>query len=399
MLSRGSLVLGIVLVLAISGCREEAATRNASDTAVDYFLLRAGEALEAGDAERALDLARQALRADSLSARAAFVAGEALQRLGRSREAATAFRHTARLDPDFPEAHLRLGNIAYERGATREALGFYRDEVARRPTATAWYNVGVAYVGLGRTDSARAALEKTLDLDPNHALAWLALSEVNELTGDDAAALSAAERSLSLSPDLAVSRKRVALLYLQSDRVAEAAAHLAAVTARDPLDAEAHYSLGQAYQRLGRTADADRSFARHQSATRLLHTIADLRLRIDENPSDLDAARRLAVLLIANRRHDEAIGIYRRILAAAPDDLNAHTELATALAAQGDVKGAESHYRTVLERDPNRARVWLYLGTLLHRNGRAAEGQEAFDRAVRLDASLRPRVDSLRHAG
>ena len=392
----GSMI--VVLAVAVAACtNEKPEERHAGVTTADYFLLRSGEALDEGDPAQALRFARQAYAADSTSARAAFVVGEALERLGRRREAAVAFRNVTRHDPSFPDAWLKLGNLAYAEKDYQSARTYYLKELSHRESPITWHNAGTAYLVLGNVDSAAAAFENALRLDPRHAPSLLSLSDVSDLNGDGARALAHAERALALQPADPAARRRVAMLYVRDDRTADALPLLEASASADPLDAEALYMLGQAYRRLGRTAESERTLARHAAASGVLDQVAQLEDRIDANPADEAARVRLATLLGAHKRYEDAVVHFRSILNRNPDHIDARVQLATIRAAQGAFEEAEALYRGALERDSSRARVWLYLGTMLTRIGRTEEGREALDRAKTLDPRLSGRVDSTRH--
>lgn len=396
----GSRFLIALAALIFLGCEaRKTNTSTTPGTGAEYFLLRSDEALKRGDYDDALNLALKARQRDSLSAAATFLVGEALHKLGRTSQAEAAFRQTVALDPAFRNAHLRLGNIAYDRGDARAALEFYRMELDGQKSATVWYNFGAAQLKSGRPDSAQMAFEQALRVDPGHVSSHVALSNLKDLDGEIEAAILSAERALSLAPADPHVQKHAGLLYLKVGRTSDALSLLERASNHDLLDSEAHYALGQAYQRLGRPAEAERSFARHEKSKSSRETIDHYRKRLDENPNDRDAALRLARLYLALRHYDDAILHYRALTSSDRNDLRARTELAMALALKGDAAGAEREYRIVLESDPDRADVWMYLGTLLLREGRNVDGEQALARAFELDPSLRARVDSLRNVG
>jgi Flp pilus assembly protein TadD len=62
-------------------------------------------------------------------------------------------------------------------------------------------------------------------------------------------------------PDFAVGRYLLGKILLAKGAVAEAVEELRAAVRLSPDDANAHYQLGQAYQKLGRTDLAEQHFA------------------------------------------------------------------------------------------------------------------------------------------
>ncbi len=96
--------------------------------------------------------------------------------LGRlaAREAAfePAFRHyrdAVRASPGFARAHLDLGFLYVRRGYFRDAARHFDIATRAAPeSARAHALLGGALSTLGETDRARAALERALELDPEH---------------------------------------------------------------------------------------------------------------------------------------------------------------------------------------------------------------------------------------
>jgi len=83
---------------------------------------RANAALEAGQVEEALSLARQGIAADPASAAARLVAARALLRLGRVSDSTDELRRAAQLDPVNPDIQLELGYACARRGDLDDAI-------------------------------------------------------------------------------------------------------------------------------------------------------------------------------------------------------------------------------------------------------------------------------------
>jgi protein O-GlcNAc transferase len=81
---------------------------------------------------------------------------------------------------------------------------------------------------------------------------------------------------------------------------------------------------------------------------------------------------------------DEAIACYRRALALDPDDARAHDELGRILSTRGEAHEAIEHLRAALARDPRLVSAHVELGELLFRDNRAAEAAAAFRSALAL---------------
>ena len=179
--------------------------------------------------------------------------GEGAREAGRAGEAATAYRRTLALVPDFAPAHANLALVLPATGATRVAEaeirraialipdhpllcfnlgnlleaagragagGAFRRSLALDPAqAAAWLNLGVAVQGEGRLAKAEAAAGRALALSPLYAEAWNNLANARRDQGRIRDALLAYGRALALRPGYAdADRNRLAArLYLDDD--------------------------------------------------------------------------------------------------------------------------------------------------------------------------------------
>ena len=105
-------------------------------------------------------------------------------------DARSAYERVLELDPNHIDAHVNLGRILHEGGATAAAEKHYRRarELDARHEIAA-FNHGVALEDLGRVRDAIAAYERALELDPANADAHFNLAGLYEKRGDKAAAL------------------------------------------------------------------------------------------------------------------------------------------------------------------------------------------------------------------
>ena len=101
-------------------------------------------------------------------------AAAGLERVGRLREAETAYRTIAARWPRSFAAHLGLGNTRYALDDFAGAEAAYRDAIAAQPdeSAPAWNNLAYVLAKLGRLEAAVAAAERAVELggaeDPNY---------------------------------------------------------------------------------------------------------------------------------------------------------------------------------------------------------------------------------------
>jgi tetratricopeptide (TPR) repeat protein len=170
--------------------------------------------------ERALDL-----RADFPEALCN--RGLTLHELRRFAEALASYEHALNLRPNYAEALCNRGNALKELNQFKEALASYDHALGARPDyAEAHNNRGVALMQLGRLSEARAALEHAVELAPRKAKYRRDLGNITRFVAGDAH-VNALEKLVEDSATASV-----------GDRI------------------ELHFALAQAYEDLGRHAEA-----------------------------------------------------------------------------------------------------------------------------------------------
>lgn len=120
---------------------------------------------------------------------------------GQYDDAARAYRKILRAAPDQVDVAHLLGIVRARQGREQEAIGLYRQVVARKPAdGKAWYNLALAHGALGEKAECVAAMERAYALDPAAPLAPNILLPARRNVWDwrDHAALLASVRRMAL---------------------------------------------------------------------------------------------------------------------------------------------------------------------------------------------------------
>jgi Flp pilus assembly protein TadD len=140
------------------------------------------------------------------------------------------------------------------------------------------------------------------------------------------------------------------------------------VIADQPEFAYAHFQLAYVYTALKRTDDARAEYAR---------TIA-----ID--PKMSEAYLNLGILLLDKKEYAAAVVPLRKAVDLLPAQSHPRNLLAVALDRSGDHSGAAEAFEALLHLDPNDVNAINYLGWAALRNGKPAEAEWRFRRAVEI---------------
>ncbi len=367
--------------------------------------------------------------------------GNALQWLGRSREATAAFERAIALDPTYPRGHQGLAWSFRERGRlaealkaaeegrrlaperawshvicgqvlvdlhrSEEALAAYRTALSLDPQlADAHHSIGLALIRQGSHEEGLEALEKAIHRQPNNGLFRSNFSVALARAGREDEARAQAQRALALAPDDMYVLTNQSL-WLQEAGHPEEALPLAerAVKLRPDL-ARCHAVLAGALLRVKKfdAALAEADVALHLDSECLAaHSIrggalsnlgrdAEAKVawekQIELHPNSQPAAWSHACLAMLQEkagRIEEAVAGYRRSLSLYRSSLETARSLSQLLLRLDRLEEAIQLWREQLEFEPWRADNYVELAVLLSRAGRPTEAWELVGKALDVD--------------
>lgn len=219
---------GKAIASLMNALREDPGISDA-EIALAYALDRAGRSQEAaGICERVL--------ASRDSEEVLFVLAKAIYHMGKYAEAMRLLERVVRGDTSHAEAWHLMGNSLYHLGRYADAVECYRQATALDPAyVKAWFNKGVNYIALARFEDAIRCFDRCLELNTGFAEVW---------------------------------KKRGLALYALG-RFEQAAESYAKAAEINPRDAQAFHSQGICLQRLGREEEAAAAFSRARSLPRI----------------------------------------------------------------------------------------------------------------------------------
>ena len=335
-------------------------------------------------------------------------------------------------DAEAFELYTRARHL-YDRGSRPDlerAIELYERATARDPEfAEAYAGLAATHVrfadfGFGpdseRLPLARAAMERALEIDPQHAEALVVRATLAAERGDFERARADLERVIEDNPSHAQARATLGRLLNELGYEDQALGELEVARDLDPLSADLALSYALALREAGKPREAlevaSQTLELHPdfepAATEVALTLATLG-RIDEavatlrealrrDPASIFANEILATMLVGAGARDAAMEQVDRAIAVTPDDYPTHGTRAELLMDAGRYGEAVEAYRMVVELAPRLAYARADLAGALMAIGDTSSALAQLDSAVTLspDGSISFAVaDGLADAG
>jgi adenylate cyclase len=298
--------------------------------------------------ERALALARQAVVLDDSLPEAHSLLGRVYALQQQHDQALAEGERAIALDPNYADSYVWQAEVLNLAGRPEEALRMVEQAMRLNPRYPPLYSfeLGWAYVLIGRYAEAIAPLKEAISRSPNHLAAhlWLAISYVLQWAFQPSAdaqtlaqALAAAQRGIALNDALSGGHLTLGIVYLWQKQYEQALAELERATALDPNNAEAYAFLAQALSWVGRPEEA---VAMVEQALRHKPSVADYHL------VGVGTAYYLA------GQPEEALAPLKQYLTHYPNFLGAHLILAAVYSELGKEAEARAETTEVLRINP-----------------------------------------------
>ncbi len=232
----------------------------------------------------------QTLSQDSSDADTLELLGEAYEFTGQSEKAMDLIKRAIAISPEAPGYYTDFAYICLAHGKFQAGLDTVNQGLQKLPSAAPLYVArGLLYSELGHFDQgendfrtasrldpdvelgpeaqglaelqqndlprAERTVRERLKVHPNNAFQYYLLAEILSKKGAADEALTSAENSVRLKPDLILARNLLARLYLQAGRTAESIEQSRVVYKANPTDQTALYHLILALRKGGKTEE------------------------------------------------------------------------------------------------------------------------------------------------
>jgi len=353
------------------------------------------------------------------------------------------FGETLRVDNSMDAARIALGRVLIALQKYSDATPVLLEYTRREPKdAQGFYELGMAYQGLKKSDAAIAAFQRAVGLDPQDAAIHFNLGMLLAAKGQTDAAIRQLEAAERITPSALEAHRELALLLEKTGNKERARAERAKLTALksssdkdktiaslnedanrnllsgnakaaaenyrkalqlNPRDAKLRYNLALALDRLGdlpsereeleRAVGLDPKVAVAHNQLGLLALRAGKQAEAEKrfqaalaaDPTFAEAQSNLGVLCSQQGKNAEAASLFQRAIQNDSKYSKAYVNFGLLLAQQGALSEAEKQFRMAIEVDAEDADAYAALGMLQAKTGRGADGVKSFQKAVVLE--------------
>lgn len=224
---------------------------------------------------------------------------------------------------------------------------------------------GITAILLGGLSPAHASLERE-----EQAMRFFQQGEAQRRAGRTEEAVEGYRHTLQIFPEHPVAFDRLREVYNRGRTPAETVQVLEATVARDNNDFIAWNLLGVLYGRARRWDEALRAFVQS----------------LESEPRAADALVNRGWIMVELRRYDEGVAAFEAALQLQPRLARAHAGLGSAVVeARGDYEEGMRRYLTAVKLDPENPALLNDLGWLAYKMSRYPEAAAALEKAATLD--------------
>ncbi len=179
--------------------------------------------------------------------------GVAYHRMGTLDEAISQFQRALEISPRYVAAHSNLGSIYYFKGMLEEAANEFKEALKIDPYLPVVHNnLGGVYFKKGMIKLASSQVQKALNLNPGYADAHKNLGFIYLRQGLVSAAIKEFKRFIAIDDSSAFVRATLGNIYLGKGEIREAEKELIRALEIDPQYPKAHFYLASVYERVDR---------------------------------------------------------------------------------------------------------------------------------------------------
>jgi len=302
-------------------------------------------------------------------AAACFAQGLALQETKQYQAALLSYQQAIAVQPNYPEAFVKHGNILRLLGQPQSALDSYQQAITLKPDyAAGHFGLGNALLGLRQYQAAVSSYDSAILLQPDSAEAHnnrgIALQNLRQY----AAALDSFARAIALKPDFESVYNNRGLTFNALQRYDEELASYQRAIELNPKFFEAYNNRGNALQKLQRFSDAVLSYQR----------------AIALKPDHAKAYFNRGLAYKNLNRYEEALADFQQVTGLKPDYAEAYNNCGLALNELKRFAAALQNFEQAIALKPDYAEAYNNRGLALEKLNHYAAALASYEQAIAL---------------
>jgi tetratricopeptide (TPR) repeat protein len=239
----------------------EALEQSSPDERDELYVELAMELENAGDYKTALQVLKDAIRANPNNEGAFYEIAFCYDQLGDFEQALTCYQEFIDQHPYSFTAWYNLGNVYSKMENHEKALWAYEFcLVINEDFGPVYFNMGTAYLSLDQYAEAIEHFKQCMELDGEDALGFCYLGECYEQLSEYKEAATHYRAALKIAPKLPDAWLGLGIVADLEGRTQEAIPYLQRAVELDPENAGIHHVIAGAYEKLGLWKDAEESY-------------------------------------------------------------------------------------------------------------------------------------------
>ncbi len=383
MINKQLVVASLCLSFIFSSCQKKLEI----DPGVAALIFQAESAYRTGYYNAALTLSDSAITISPNVADIYFLRGRVFTKLARLVKAETSYLRVLQLEPNYQGAWFNIGTNSLRQDKLLAAISYYKKEQQTYPSATTMVQIGKIYADMGKVDSATYAYEKAIEIDTKNASAYMRLGHLYKDSGDITKAIKYTTSGVNLDPENLDYKYFMGSLLLLNGEPKASIPFFRSVTNKRAWHYWAHHNLGQAYFRIGSTAEGQRFMDKAKELQKGIQEVENWRNLANMNPDQFMLWVNLGNSLNNMGRMEEAKDAFLVALSLKPMNFALQNNIANLCLMIGDTNQAIVRYEAILSMDPELVDIWLNLGVVYASSGQVTEARQAWEKGLEFDSN------------
>jgi tetratricopeptide (TPR) repeat protein len=243
---------------------------------------------------------------------------------GRDAEAGTHFQAALSRDPKNLRAYINLANMSLDAGDTRQAVMRFQDAIQISPNdPDAHFGMALAMTKQGQFAAAIAAYNRVLEKRPENVLVHNNLGLIYSERGEPDRAIVSYHNAIRINPSFTPPYINLANLYFRLGRLEDARDMLEEAVRIDQSNFAAYMNAGAMVAQLSQTAARDEQ----ERSILLGQSEQFFREAVRRRPDSPEARQQLGGILMLQKKFDDAIYEFGKVLEREPENAEAAQNL------------------------------------------------------------------------